>query len=60
MWVSNVVFLVVGLALLARVGRAGSTSRGGELGELKDALRAWWSNWRFGTGPRSLETGRAS
>lgn len=60
MWVSNVVFLVVGLAMLARVGRAGSTSRGGELGEWKDALRAWWSNLRFGTRPRSLETGPAS
>ena len=52
MWASNVVFLVVGLALLARVGRAGATSRGGELGELMDTIKAWWSNIRIGRSTR--------
>ncbi len=60
MWASNVIFLVVGLALLARVGRAGATSRGGELGELKDAIKAWWSNVRVGARPGPLPAERAS
>jgi hypothetical protein len=46
MWSSNVVFLAFGAALLARVGRAGSTARGGDLGELKDAIRAWFGRMR--------------
>ena len=46
MWASNVIFLVVGAALLSRVGRAGSTARGGDLGELKDAIQAWFARVR--------------
>ena len=60
MWASNVVFLIVGLALLARVGRAGATSRGGELGELKDAIKAWWSNIRLGARPGPVPAERPS
>jgi len=60
MWASNVLFLIVGLALLARVGRAGATSRGGELGELKDSIKAWWSNVRMGARPGPLPAERAS
>jgi lipopolysaccharide export system permease protein len=46
MWGSNVIFLVVGGVLLSRVGRAGSTARGGDLGEVKDAIRAWFTRTR--------------
>ncbi len=46
MWGSNVIFLVVGAVLLSRVGRAGSTARGGDLGEVKDAIRAWLTRAR--------------
>jgi lipopolysaccharide export system permease protein len=46
MWASNVIFLVVGGVLLSRVGRAGSTARGGDLGEVKDAIRAWFARVR--------------
>jgi len=60
MWASNVVFTISGLALLARVGRAGSTSRGGELGELKDALRARLAGIRWGTRPGVIRAERAS
>jgi hypothetical protein len=60
MWASNVIFLIAGLALLARVGRAGATSRGGELGELKDAIKAWWSNVRFGARSGALHVERVS
>ena len=46
MWSSNVIFLAVGLVLLSRVGRTGSTARGGDLGELKDAITAWLARMR--------------
>jgi lipopolysaccharide export system permease protein len=46
MWGSNVIFLVIGGVLLSRVGRAGSTARGGDLGEIKDAIRAWLTRAR--------------
>ncbi len=39
MWASNIVFGVVGLFLLSRLGRESSTSRGGYWSELKDAVR---------------------
>jgi lipopolysaccharide export system permease protein len=60
MWASNVIFLVVGFGLLARVGRAGSTSRGGELGELKDALVARLAQLRLRLRPRVIHAERAS
>jgi lipopolysaccharide export system permease protein len=40
MWAANVILTGVGLVLLARMGREGATSRGGDLSELTDALRA--------------------
>jgi lipopolysaccharide export system permease protein len=39
MWGSNIVFGVVGLFLLTRLGRESSTSRGGDWGEFKDGVR---------------------
>ncbi|GAC1514896.1 MAG: hypothetical protein NVS1B4_03730 [Gemmatimonadaceae bacterium] len=38
MWAANVVFTAVGVMLLARMGREGSTSRGGDMGELWQGL----------------------
>jgi lipopolysaccharide export system permease protein len=52
MWASNVIFFVVGVILLARVGRAGSTARGNDLGEIKDAFRERWIQFRAGGVPR--------
>jgi len=40
MWAANVILTGVGLVLLARMGRESATSRGGDLSELTDALRA--------------------
>jgi lipopolysaccharide export system permease protein len=40
MWAANVILTGVGLLLLARMGREGATSRGGDLSELTDALKA--------------------
>jgi lipopolysaccharide export system permease protein len=39
MWAANVLFTLIGLVLLARMGREGGTSRGGDTGELVDQLR---------------------
>jgi lipopolysaccharide export system permease protein len=41
MWTANILFTAVGLVLLARMGREGSTSRGGDAGELIDQARVW-------------------
>jgi lipopolysaccharide export system permease protein len=41
MWAANVIFAVVGLFLLARMGREGATSRGGDFGELREQARMW-------------------
>ena len=38
MWASNIVFGVIGLFLMARLGRESGTSRGGDWGELKDGI----------------------
>ncbi len=34
MWMANVVFFIVGIVLVSRMGRAGSTIRGGMLDDL--------------------------
>ena len=39
MWAANVILAAVGLVLLARMGREGATSRGGDLTEFKDSLK---------------------
>jgi lipopolysaccharide export system permease protein len=41
MQAANIILTAVGLFLLARMGREGATSRGGDLHEVLDALRAW-------------------
>ena len=40
MWAANVILTGVGLVLMVRMGREGATSRGGDLSEFTDALRA--------------------
>jgi len=61
MWLDNVFFLVVGLLLISRMGREGVTSRGGNLGEILDATRAWFARQgrRIGIGRDSEATARA-
>jgi lipopolysaccharide export system permease protein len=41
MWVTNVILTLVGAVLLARMGKEGSTARGGDMSELFDSARAW-------------------
>ena len=61
MWLDNVVFLLVGLAFISRMGREGVTSRGGNVGEMLDATRAWFARLRQrpGVDPDSEATARA-
>jgi lipopolysaccharide export system permease protein len=40
MWAANVILTGVGVLLMVRMGREGATSRGGDLSEFTDALRA--------------------
>jgi len=46
MWAANVVFTIVGVLLYLRMGREGSTARGGDLDEVKDRIRAWFASLR--------------
>ncbi|MBV6522412.1 MAG: hypothetical protein MNPFHGCM_02560 [Gemmatimonadaceae bacterium] len=39
MWAANIVFTIVGLVMLSRIGREGATARGGDMHELMDALK---------------------
>ena len=48
MWAANAVFTVVGGVLFLRMGREGVTARGGDLGELKEALAGWVQKLRRG------------
>jgi lipopolysaccharide export system permease protein len=41
MWAANILFTAVGALLLSRMGKEGATSRGGDTGEMMDALRVW-------------------
>jgi lipopolysaccharide export system permease protein len=43
MWSTNLLLLAVGLALMSRLGREGSTSRGSETSELFARVREWFA-----------------
>jgi lipopolysaccharide export system permease protein len=42
MWAANVILTIVGLLLLARMGREGATSRGGDLSEFTEAIKTFF------------------
>jgi lipopolysaccharide export system permease protein len=46
MWVDNIIFLIVGLVLVARMGNEATTGRGGNFGEVVDNVRAWFQRRR--------------
>ncbi|MEO7083464.1 MAG: LptF/LptG family permease [Gemmatimonadaceae bacterium] len=39
MWIDNILFFIIGVLLITRMGREGVTNRGGRLGEIVDSLR---------------------
>ena len=50
MWMANILFTIVGLFLLARMGKESGSSRGGDMREMFDMLRTWFAGMmrRFG------------
>ena len=57
MWGANALFAAIGLVLLARMGREATTSRGGDLSELRDAVRGWLAALGVGRGKRAEPRG---
>ena len=45
MWMANILFTIVGLVLLARMGKESGSARGGDMREMLDMLRAWLAGW---------------
>jgi lipopolysaccharide export system permease protein len=45
MWAMNIILLIIGLTLAARMGRESSTQRGGDLGEMMATLRTRGLGW---------------
>jgi lipopolysaccharide export system permease protein len=41
MWMANVIFASIALVLLAKMGKEGSTARGGDMREMFDSIRGW-------------------
>jgi lipopolysaccharide export system permease protein len=41
MWLANVIFAALALVLLSKMGREGSTARGGDMKEMFDSVRSW-------------------
>ena len=41
MWMANVIFAMIALVLLAKMGKEGSTARGGDMREMFDSIRGW-------------------
>jgi lipopolysaccharide export system permease protein len=41
MWMANVIFALIALLLLAKMGKEGSTARGGDMKEMFDSIRGW-------------------
>jgi lipopolysaccharide export system permease protein len=60
MWADNIIFFLVGLVLISRMGHEGVTSRGGRMGEMMDAAREWFANHgRRRAGVRQQERAQA-
>jgi lipopolysaccharide export system permease protein len=41
MWMANVIFAMIALLLLSKMGKEGSTARGGDMREMVDSIRGW-------------------
>ena len=41
MWMPNVIFAAIALVMLRKMGKEGSTARGGDMREMFDSLRGW-------------------
>ncbi|HEY2165040.1 MAG TPA: LptF/LptG family permease, partial [Gemmatimonadaceae bacterium] len=50
MWAGNIIFALIGIALISRMGHETATARGGSLGEMFDSVRFWLEQRRKGGG----------
>jgi hypothetical protein len=41
MWAANILFAMVAVWLLSKIGREARTARGGDMGEMIDSIRGW-------------------
>ena len=57
MWMANILFTIAGFVFLYMLRRSGSTTRGGDFGEMWDALRARLSRRSSHTTPALAERG---
>jgi lipopolysaccharide export system permease protein len=48
MWIDNIVFLLIGLGLIAQMGNENTSQRGGQFSERVDAVRLWFQQRRGG------------
>ncbi len=48
MWAGNIIFALIGIALISRMGHETATARGGNLAEMFDSLRFWLDQRRKG------------
>ena len=46
MWAGNIVFALIGIALVARMGHETATARGGNIAEVIDSMRFWFEQRR--------------
>ncbi len=46
MWIDNIIFFIVGIALISQMGNENTTQRGGQFAERVDAVRAWFQQRR--------------
>ncbi len=59
MWAANVLFALVAVWLLSKIGREARTARGGDMGEMIDAVRGW-AREKLGTDRRRRSVERAT
>jgi lipopolysaccharide export system permease protein len=55
MWMANVIFALIALWMMTKIGQEGSTSRGGDAKEMVGAITGWVrskANWRNRRGDR--------
>jgi lipopolysaccharide export system permease protein len=48
MWADNIIFSIIGLLLMIRMGNEGVTSRGGGIGELFEKMKSWFHRPEIG------------
>jgi lipopolysaccharide export system permease protein len=48
MWGANLIFTILALILLSKMGRENTSGRGGDLHEMVRSIKSWWRRYRTG------------